>query len=313
MNHPKIPLIVLGGRDRRLSEQSDTGRVHHPLHGYKGAELLIGGRPLIQILIDRMLATGVFGPVFIAGPREVYEPWVEHAEVIHTDGTFGDNLRTSVEWVRQELRPEMLAVTTCDILPDEQELAVAMEDLKLHLPLDFWMPQIPIPEDPHSLGASEWKPKYRLVPYGEKKAVPILPGHIIICNPDVVRLRIVYRAFGLLYRTRNRSMAYRRVVLVRNLLWSLVVEDFKQVLKLRPPRLFVNMVYNALVFVSKLKAGVASVKDAEVRLRKVFIIHSHRKKYPDRRGRVLLTPALSLAKDIDTEEEARELENRLGE
>ena len=312
MNREKIPLIVLGGRDRRLAEQADQCRGNQPLKGYKGVALRIHGRPLIEILIERMTATGVFGPVLIAGPRSIYGPLFPEIEIVDTDGTFGENLRRSVEHVRQTLRPELVAVTTCDILPDPEELEEALGDLRAHQPLDFWMPQIRVPEDTSDLGASEWKPKYRLVPAGETRSVPILPGHLLVCNPEAVRLRFVYRFFDLLYRTRNRPLAYRRLVLTRNLLWSLVVEDFKHLLSLRLPRIFFPVVYNSLMLTSKLKAGAASVTEAEDHIRRAFLKSGHQKRYPNRRGRVLLSPALSLAKDIDTEEEARELERRAG-
>ncbi len=310
MSQSKIPLIVLGGRDAQLAEMTDNGRGHRPLQGYKGAELKVGGRPLIQELIDRMTATGVFSPVLIAGPSRIYAPFVQGAGVVDTDGTFGENLKTGVEWVRRELRTELVAVTTCDILPDTEELAEAVADLRRHQPFDYWMPQIVIPEDPEDLGASEWKPRYRLVPAGEEKSVPILPGHIIVCNPEAVRLKFVYRFFDVLYRTRNRPMAFRRLKLMRALLWGLVLEDLKRLGSLRLPRIFFPVVYNSLILASKLKAGVAPIRETEDRIRRVFIKTDHRRRHPERRGRVLLSPALSLAKDIDTEEEARELEGR---
>ncbi len=308
MNQNKIPLIVLGGRDLHLAEITDNGRRHKPVQGYKGANLKVGGRPLIQLLIDRMTATGMFSPVLIAGPSRIYGPLVEGAEIIETDGTFGENLSAGVEWVRQELKTDMVAVTTCDILPDPEELAVAMQDLRDHQPFDYWMPQIRVPDDSTLLGASDWKPRYRLIPEGEKKSVAILPGHIIVCNPEAVRLKFVYRFFDILYRTRNRPLTFRRLALMRALLWSLVVEDLKRIASLRYPRIFFPVVYNSLLLASKLKAGVAPIRETEDRIRRVFIKADHRLKFPERRGWVLLSPALSLAKDIDTEEEARELE-----
>ena len=50
------PLIILGGRDRRGSRLPEAGQGKHPLRGYKGVDLEIGGRALISILIERLVA-----------------------------------------------------------------------------------------------------------------------------------------------------------------------------------------------------------------------------------------------------------------
>ena len=42
------------------------------------------------------------------------------------------------------------------------------------------------------------------------------------------------------------------------------------------------------------------------RIRRVFFRYRHRRRYPERKGRFPMLHALSLAKDIDTEEEASE-------
>ena len=308
MTRPQIPLIILGGRDRRLAEMADNGRGRRPLQGYKGAELQFGGKPLIQTLVDRMAACGVFAPILIAGPRHVYEPWLEGAEIIDTDDGFGDNLKAGTEWARRELQPRLLAVTTCDILPDPDELREIADDLaEWHESLDFWMPQITFSEAPGTLGASDWKPKYRLVPREGGPSVPILPGHMIIADPEAVRLSFVYRFFGLLYRTRNRSLSYRRLVVARHLLWGLVLEDLHHLSRLRLPTVLLSVAYSSLLMAAKLKAGTASVSEMEFHIRRALIRRSHRREHPERHGRVLLCRTMSLAKDVDTEEEAREL------
>lgn len=312
MTEAKIPLIVLAGRDRNLAEVADNGRGRRPLQGYKGAEIKIGDRPLIQLLVDRMAGCGVFDPIWVAGPERVYGPWLKNAGIIDTDGTFGQNLRFCVEHLRKESRPRMLAVTTCDILPDADELAEVMADFRRLLPtLDFWMPQIHVPEDPESLGASDWKPRYRLVPRKGEPSVPVLPGHMIICDPEAVRLTFVYRFFDILYRTRNRSLSYRRWMVTRELLWGLFIEDFRRLVSLRMPTVAATVIYSSLLMASKLKAGTATVQEMEVHIRRALIQRRHRRRFPDKRGRVLLCPAMSLAKDIDTVEEARELERQV--
>ena len=67
-----VPAIVLGGSDQRATALPDAGRDKHPLTGYKGAAIRVGGRPLIAVLLDRMRACGRFDPIWVAGPERVY-------------------------------------------------------------------------------------------------------------------------------------------------------------------------------------------------------------------------------------------------
>lgn len=312
MLEPKIPLVILGGRDRHQSALPTSESDRHALRGYKGAELEIAGRPLVCEVVDRLRAVEAFEPIHVSGPASVYAPIVpEGVRIIDTDGDFGTNLRASVDAVTRDPGPQQAAFTTCDIVPDPDELRRALRDLEAHPENDFWMPQVRVPEDPSRLGESEWKPKYRLRPHGEPASVAILPSHLVIADPRILRLRFIYRFFDLLYRTRNRPLAERRGVLTRHLLWSLVVEDIKHVFSGRPPHIFAPVVFHSLLLASKLKAGRATAADFERGIRQVFIKRGHRRRYPDRLGRVPVLDALSLAKDIDTVEEAREAARRV--
>ena len=60
-----------------------------------------------------------------------------------------------------------------------------------------------------------------------------------------------------------------------------------------------------------LQDGVITSDEMAERLRRIFVSFKHRRKYPDRKGRLPLMHALSMAKDIDTEEEAREIAREL--
>lgn len=309
----KLPLLILGGRDRRGTVLPEEGQDKEPLKGYKGADLRIGGRPLVEVALERWRAAEVFDPIYIAGPARVYEPLGLDARIIDTDGELGDNLRAGNDRIEADCGVCQLAVTTCDILPDSAELAAAVEDLYRHQPVDFWMPLCPVP-DPALLGASAWKPKYWVrspePPYTQP--VPILPGHLMIGTPAILRLRFLYQLFDELYRTRNRPIAYRRMVLTRSLLGSLLKEDLRHLFSLRLPYITFGVVYNVLMLVSKIAAGAVSTTDFEDHLRKAFLRRQHRRDFPERRGRVVLMPCLSLAKDIDTLEEAREMAASLG-
>jgi len=186
-----------------------------------------------------------------------------------------------------------------------------VEDLHRHQPLDFWMPICPVP-DASRLGASAWKPKYWVRSPEAAEAVPILPGHLMIGTPPILRLRFLYQLFDQLYQTRNRPLAYRRMVLTRSLLGSLLKEDLRHLLGFGLPYITVGVVYNVLALVSKIAARRVTTTDFEDHLRRAFIRRAHRRAFPERRGRVVIMPCLSLAKDIDTVEEAREVAASLG-
>lgn len=301
-----IPLVILGGRDRRGTVLPEEAHDKVSLRGYKGADLRIGDRPLIEVAIERWRGAGFFEPIYIAGPLAVYGPLGLDARIVDTDGELVENLRAARDEVAKTYQGK-LAVTTCDILPDPAELALAIADYRAHEPLDFFMPLARVPADTRLLGASDWKPKYWIKPALGKDPVPILPSHLMIGDPDELRLRFIYQFFDHLYRTRNRSVTYRRVAITRKVLGTLLTEDLQHLLHLRLPHITATVVFNALWLASRLAAGQATIKAFEQRLRYVFLRRDVRRAYPRRRGRVPILDCLSLAKDIDTVEEAREV------
>lgn len=306
---PAVPLVILGGRDRRGPELPEGTEGRHPLHGYKGVVLKIDGKPLIQVLLDRLRAVEVFHPFYIAGPRHVYEEFLgDDVRLIETDGSFGANLRASVESTKVdgEYAPQ-LGFVTCDILPDPEELRNAVDDLIHHSPVDYWMPQIRVPMEETGLGKSDWKPRYRLAPPGSGESVPILPGHLLVAAPGILRLEFALQFLDQLYETRNRSLAYRRAALTKALLGSLLAEDVRHLLKLKPPSNLFDVVFWSLFAVAKLMSGGATTTQMARYIRRVFVLRSQRKAYGDERARVPILDALSLAKDIDTLEEAQEV------
>ncbi len=317
MERETLPLIILGGRDRGTTVLPEAGRNKHLLRGYKAIDLEIAGRPLILTLIERLRACGLFDPIFIAGPRAVYEPVVggrpvegrpaEGVRIIDTDGTFGGNLKASVEAVRAEFPSRPLAVTTCDILPDPEELRRAVDDFEGHRPVDFWMSFIPLSESLDGLGESAWKPKYGVVPEGGDRPVNILPGHLLMVDPSVLRLPLIYRVFEVAYRTRNRPVAPRFLIMVRTFLSTLVWMDVKRIFSFRRPNITWMLISNGLAVTRKLKAGAIDQDELVERVSRLWVRQQHRRRHPERRGRLVILDSLSLAKDIDTEEEAREV------
>ena len=307
MKDNTMPLVILAGRDRRSTTLPEEGQGKQLLKGYKTVDIRVGERRLIEVLLERFRATGAFDPIYIAGPRSVYEPLGTGAEIIDTDASFGENLAVCAETM-MELEPGRQAMfTTSDILPDVDELQAALEDLRNHQPVDFWMPQVRVPDDMEELGESSWKPKYRFSPEGESEPVRVLPGHFIAVDPRVAYLELIYRFFGGLYRTRNLPIRARYFSLTRRVLLKLLSDDVAALLRFEWPSNTVRVVYNCLVAAKRLALGTSSQEELEHFMRRIFIHARQLRKHPELRGRVAVLTGLSLAKDIDTLEEAQEL------
>jgi len=307
-----IPILLLAGRDRRTTVVPGGG---HVLAGYKAMDLKIGGRPILVHLIERLREAGGFDPIFVAGPAKVYaglaSQWGEGAvRLVDTDATFGENIRAGVEAILAEHPDTSLACITTDVLPEVAELRRLLDDFERHQPLHFWTVECRA-EDDARLGRSAWKRRYRIRPEGEEKVVPTLPGHLILVDPRALRLHLLYRLFELAYRTRNRPTTLRRVYVIRKSLGMLLAADWKRLLRLRPPVITWGMVYNGLVVVKKLLTTGIDQREMEDRLYRIWVRTSYRRRHPERRGRVLVTDILSLGVDIDTEEEAEEIVERV--
>jgi hypothetical protein len=306
MRSPAIPLVILGGSDRRAGPLPPSGQDKHPLVGYKGVDLRIGGRSLISVLLERLEQSGAFAPVAIAGPRDVYVREGIGARIIDTDGSFAHNIRMGIEGMRR-WRPEgPMAITTCDILPDPGELRTLLDDYHRSAPCDLWYGLIRVPGDQTELGAFGWKPTYRVIPAPGEAPVLVLPGHLVVFDPDALRLDFLYRLLEIGYRTRNRPIAYRRSYMLRQLVWRLLAQDLLYVLKLRVPNVTWSVVGSGISAARKLRNGTITREELERATRRIFVKTKHRLRFPRRRVCLPILEGLSLAEDIDTVEEARQ-------
>ncbi len=299
-----LPLIVLAGGDRKPVRLPEEGAGKHPLSGLKGFDIRLGDRPMIDLLLDRLRAAGTFDPIFIAGPAGVYGQARQGARVIDTDGSFGENIRVSLERVMAEHPEGPLAFTTCDVLPDVEELRRLLADFERHRPLTFWFSLILAPADPRELGASAWKPQYRVRPEGSTEPSRILPGHLVIFEPRRARLDLAERAFELSYQSRNRPIGYRLFYIVGHLLLFFFGQDLQRLLRLRPPTLAVTVIANGVLLAWRLWRGTITNTELAERLRRVFLKKDRRRAD---RGRDAMMDAMTLARDVDTVEEAAEM------
>jgi hypothetical protein len=306
-----IPVTILGGSDQKPGSMPASGGKLHPLATYKGVAIELEGQPLVALLVERLAATEGFGPVTIAGPRRVYGPLGLGARLLDTDGSVATNLRAAID-DHAAGNDGPMAVLACDVLPSTEELALLRRRYEQEAPCALWFPFVRVPSDPAALGAFAWKPAYTMVlPTGE--AVPILPGHLGIFEPAVLRLPLLYRLLDAAYRTRNRSVRFRRAVMLRTVLLSLVAKDLKRLLRLRFPNLTWTVVRNGLVLARELRSGRTRLVELEGLIGRIFL------RDPwwacrGRRERGIRFPILDtirLAEDVDTEEEARAIQGRV--
>jgi hypothetical protein len=127
-----------------------------------------------------------------------------------------------------------------------------------------------------------------------------------------LRLDLLYRIFELAYRTRNRPTRFRRTYVIRKALLTLLGRDLSGLLAGRLPVVTWEMITQTLILLRKLLTTGVDQREMEDRLTRVWVRRSCRRLHPERRGRVLISDVLSLACDVDTEEEAREIAERMG-
>jgi hypothetical protein len=301
--HAPRPLMILAGgaqEDEAVPGESDR------IVGPKGITIRLGGRPLIDVVVERFAATGSFDPILVCGPADRYGEKRGAAIVVDTNLDFAGNIRAGLAAIPKDIEPGPVFFASCDVIPEVEELQRVMADYYAHLPCDFWYPQVRVPADKSELGSSAYKRTYRIIPDGEKKAVETLPGHLVAIDPECVRTDLFLLGFELAYRSRTRHVAIRFLIIFGGGLLQIVLADIRALLSGRLPYHLLEIFYHGF----RLSYGLAraSIDQSGVAYRagSTFSKRSHRKRYPDRGGRIPLVEALSLARDIDTESEAVE-------
>ena len=302
-----IPIVILGGSDRRPAQLPPAGRDKHPILGYKGVDIRVGGRRLIELLVQRLRTCPEFDPIIVAGPARIYGGLDPSIEVVDTDSSFGGNIRAAIDAFLSRYERGPLAFTACDILPEPRELRLQLEDFRPQGECDLWFPMIPVRADAR-LGAFGWKPGYQIVPGPGEEAVRVLPGHLVIADPRALRLRFMYHLMDLAYRTRNRPIAVRRTTMAMHVIGSLLFQDLLHLLSLRVPSLTWTILRNGLGAAKKLRAGTLQRAELEDAVTKIAVKGRHRKAFPERGARLPILDGLTLAEDIDTVEEAEEID-----
>ena len=298
--------MLLAGSDSRPPRLTDAGRGYRALTGHKSAELRVEGRPLVRCILDRLVESSRFSDLYVAGPARVYAGLVDGARLVDCNDRLEGNLRAAFEAVREDHPHGPIAFLASDVLPDLETIRTVMDRYADDAPCDVFFPVAEVPEDGAALGPSDWKPQYRIRPDVESRPSTILPGHLIIADPDALRIGLVYRLIALSYRTRNRPIGGRGLTMLRGVLMTVLREDLRQLFTLGIPDLTAAVIADGAAVVMGLRSGNMTRERLERAVRRVVVSYGHRRRYPRREVRVaILAGILSLARDIDTEEEAR--------
>lgn len=303
-----IPITILAGSDHTHGHLPETESELHSLSTvYKGAEVKLGDRPLIAILIERIEKSRGFGPVTIAGPASIYEPLGLKAQIVDTNGSVAVNIKAAIESHQARFGELPLALLAYDVLLESEEFDELRALYDEDAPCAIWIPFVRKPKEEEELGAFGWKPTYALVPRNESELVPILPGHIGIVRPEEMRLSILYRLFDLSYQTRNHSVKTKKRVMVRAVIGKLLLYDIQALCSFRLPRLTLSVISNGLRIADRLRRGNLSIPELERAIAGIFLHHDSEMRVAGRGVRHPIVDILNLAEDIDTEEEAADL------
>ncbi|MFD2095164.1 hypothetical protein ACFSJ3_04145 [Corallincola platygyrae] len=308
-----IPVVILGGKDQRPAKLPDEVEDKRALSAYKGMAIRIDGQPIISLIIQRLRASKAFGPIYIAGPSDIYQPVSDLAHIIDTDGQLDENVDNALQTMALFHPDRAIAFFACDVLPTPENLVELVKLYRETGRSDIFFPLVRVPPTPEQLGSSDWKPRYQVIPAGEEQPTQVLPGHLLIIRPNSLRLRLIFTLTRLAYQTRNRGIEYRKSAMIRGALWFLIKEDFKQLTKFKLPHLTATVISNAIAGARELASGTVSQRKLERRIRKIVVKARHRVTH---RGPTVFFPvvdALELAKDIDTYEEVEELGGKIEE
>ncbi len=301
-----IPITILAGSDHVAGPLPETGANLHPLAVYKGAEVKVGERRLIEVLFDHIVKSEAFGPITIAGPAEVYAHLGLEARIVDTSGSVATNLHAAIDDHEEQHGQQPMAMIAYDVILKPSELIELRQQYENDRPCAMWMPFVRMPQDKEALGSFAWKPSYSLQPEQGGEPFRILPGHLAIFHPETLRLPLLYKLLDLAYRTRNHPVAPRRRLMIRSILADLLARDLRLIGSLQRPRITAAVISNGLRLARGLRHGDITISGLEKAIGGIFLQHNSRLKGPTEGIRHPIVDILSLAEDVDTEEEARE-------
>lgn len=300
----QLPIFILAGSDQKGGPVPVNMTEEEMLRGYKGAIRLPNGKSLAQELIDRMRASGAFSEIFLIGPARVYEGMVD-CEVIDVEGKLPVVFEALRLGMYEKCDPTRhVAICACDILPTAAEFQELIKDgFAPSVTARIWWQLVRA--DEKAMGASEWKQAYQLLPAPDEECpVPYYPGHLVVLQPDSLRLRLINQLLALSYKYRNKTIRHRFWPMSLEGGWELIKQDLLGLLRGKIPKLTWTVFSQCLLGLWSYRQNKMSVAEFETRLGNLFV---HRDFRGPRSAVVTETTFVSFAKDFDSHVELKEL------
>ena len=303
----RIPIFILAGSDSAPGPVPAGLEPSRILRGFKGALELSVGHCLVQELVNRIRKTELFGDPILFGPRRIYRDAVD-CTIIDVEG----NLTATLSAVRSELLRQRdynqpVAFVTCDVLPTAEEIRNLLEGCYFPFQSSCLWGQF-VMAKPSAMGASAWKPSYRLRPNARSEACTMYPGHLLIARPAGIRIRLMNHLLQLAYQHRNLRLLNRPLPIFLRGIGQLVAQDVRNLLRGQVPVLAFSIPWHALAGFIQYQRGALSVEDFSRHAMKVLVHRDFQIHGGSSSAVVFSTTAIkSFAKDSDTQDELLEL------
>jgi hypothetical protein len=302
---PRLPLVILAGSDpgsQRIPPGLAAGDL---LSGHKAMTPLPNGKPLIGELIARYGASGRFERPLVVGPVRRFAPEMLGCDVVDAEGDLAATLGAAVAAIRERFTlATPIAISASDILPTADEivdlLAASYDPVR---ECAFWGELVAA--EPHEMGASAWKPAYRMGVRGGS-TMSVYPGHLVILRPQALRIDVVIRLLHLAYQNRNQSLLRRMVGIHARGIGVLVRQDLANLRRGQAPTLALTIPIHSWVSYFRYRRRRLTVEQFERVFTRTFVHRDHHRTAGGRPTVFSLTRTLSFAKDLDTKAELEE-------
>ena len=302
----RIPILILGGSDRRPGPVPFGLTREQMLAGFKGARRLPWGPCLAGELIERVRESGRFADPILIGPRQVYQGLVD-CEIASIEGDLAATLASLRDLVRHRFEPlDPVAFCACDVLPTADEIRRLMETGYDPVAECFFWGQL-VATGPEAMGASGWKPSYAVRPAPGEAPVNVYPGHLVIARCGALRMRLTNHLLQLAYRHRNLDLRKRWLPMLARGLGRLMFEYVRNLFRLRPSALSITIPRQCLRAYKKYSRGELTVPDFGDAAARVLLHRDYRGAAKISPVQFAVTPLVSFAKDVDTVAEMDEL------
>jgi len=304
-----LPIIIFGGSDAHRDTIPEGFTAEDMLSGVKGAVQLPSGRCIAGELVQRIRESGRFKDPILIGPRDAYEGLLD-CEIVDVQG----NLLATIAAAQAALEKrcdlsQPVAISACDVLPARDELRQLLEEAyDPNAACALWWQLVAA--DPSELGASGWKPSYRIAPAVGEAPLTLYPGHLVIMRPAALRLEVYKRFLTLAYRYRNRGVYERAIRMTLRAVGTLIAEDLRILASLHLSGRTFSVPYLVFRGYRKLRARKLTVADLETMAVKAIVEPAFQRRVKKRPIVFSVTRIQSFAKDIDTRGELEEAVRR---